>query len=71
MRLPYADVPLWQIGLSLTLLVFATMLIVWLSAQVFRVGLLMYGKRLGPATLWAALRQGMDIVPEYSEERVR
>lgn len=61
MRLPLADVPLWQIGLSLLLLALTTLLIVWTAAQVFRIGLLVYGKRLGLRTLWTALRQGLDI----------
>jgi ABC-2 type transport system permease protein len=68
MRLPFADVPPWQVGLSLLLLTFTTILIVWVAAQVFRVGLLMYGKRLGLKTLWTALRQGLDTVPENAEE---
>ncbi len=63
MRLPLADVPLWQIGLSLLLLVAAVGLVIWLAAQVFRVGLLMYGKRLGPRELITAIREGIDIVP--------
>lgn len=70
MRLPFADVPLWQIGLSLLLLVLTTLLIVWIAAQVFRIGLLMYGKRLGLRPLWTALRQGLDIVPANKEERI-
>jgi ABC-2 type transport system permease protein len=70
MRLPFADVPLWQIVLSLFLLVLTTLLIVWIAAQVFRIGLLMYGKRLGLRPLWTALRQGLDIVPASGEERV-
>ena len=69
MRLPFADVPLWQISLSLLLLVLTTLLIVWIAAQVFRIGLLMYGKRLGLRPLWTALRQGLDIVPEHGQER--
>jgi ABC-2 type transport system permease protein len=64
MRLPFASVPLWQLAVSLFSLVFATILTIWIAAQVFRVGLLMYGKRLGLRPLWMALRQGLDAVPE-------
>lgn len=71
MRLPFADVPLWQIGLSLLSLALTTLLIVWLAAQIFRVGLLMYGKRLGLRSLWAALRQGLDVVPAEAREGAR
>jgi ABC-2 type transport system permease protein len=67
MRLPFASVPLWQLATSLLLLVLATILIVWIAAQVFRVGLLMYGKRLGLRPLWMALRQGLDVIPETSQ----
>jgi ABC-2 type transport system permease protein len=68
MRLPFADVPPWQVVFSLLLLALTALLIVWVAAQVFRIGLLMYGKRLGPRMLWAALRQGLDIVPADEKE---
>ena len=67
MRLPFASVPLWQLAASLLFLVLATTLIVWIAAQMFRVGLLTYGKRLWLRSLWVALRQGLDIVPEGSQ----
>lgn len=44
MRLPF-DVPLWQIFLSLVLLYGTSALVVWLSAKIYRVGILMYGKK--------------------------
>ncbi len=37
--------PLWQIFLSLAIILATTSLIIWLSARVYRVGILMYGKR--------------------------
>jgi len=37
-------VPLWQVGLSLALLAGSGLLALRISARVFRVGLLMYGK---------------------------
>ncbi|MGL5620355.1 MAG: ABC transporter permease, partial [Tannerellaceae bacterium] len=43
-RLPF-DVPLWQIGLSLTLLFATFILMVKLSGKIYRVGILMYGKK--------------------------
>ena len=43
-RLPF-DVPMWQIVLSLALLYGTALLIVWLSAKIYRVGILMYGKK--------------------------
>jgi len=37
--------PLWQVLLSLAIVLLTTSGIVWLSARVYRVGILMYGKR--------------------------
>ena len=49
MRLPggigEAGVPLWQLLLSLVLLVVTFIGIVWLAAKIYRVGILMYGKK--------------------------
>ncbi|MEP7028427.1 MAG: ABC transporter permease [Candidatus Eisenbacteria bacterium] len=44
MRLPSGGVPAWQLALSMSLLLACTMLMVRLSARVFRTGLLLYGK---------------------------
>jgi ABC-2 type transport system permease protein len=45
-RLAY-DPPLWQIGISILLLFVATYGIVLFSAKIYRVGILMYGKKAG------------------------
>ncbi|MEM8847135.1 MAG: ABC transporter permease [Bacteroidota bacterium] len=49
MRLPggigEGGVPLWQLLLSIALLVGAFLGIVWLASKIYRVGILMYGKR--------------------------
>jgi ABC-2 type transport system permease protein len=58
MRLPMAAVPLWQILLSMALLVLATVLAVWVSARVFRLGMLMYGKRLRLRDMLGVFRRG-------------
>jgi len=44
MRIPFG-VPLWQQGLSLLLLVGTFMFTVWFAAKIYRVGILMYGKK--------------------------
>ncbi|MDO4727448.1 MAG: ABC transporter permease [Bacteroidota bacterium] len=44
MRIPFG-VPLWQILLSLVLLFLTFFLIVWVAAKIYRVGILMYGKK--------------------------
>lgn len=43
-RLPF-DPPTWQIALSSIVMILTTYALVWCSAKVFRVGLLMYGKK--------------------------
>ena len=43
-RIPY-EIPFWQILLSLTLLFSSAVFFVWLSAKIYRVGILMYGKK--------------------------
>ena len=43
-RIPY-EIPFWQILLSLVLLFSSAILFVWVSAKIYRVGILMYGKK--------------------------
>ena len=43
-RIPY-EIPFWQILLSLALLFSSAIFFVWLSAKIYRVGILMYGKK--------------------------
>jgi ABC-2 type transport system permease protein len=44
MRIPFG-VPLWQQGLSFLLLVTTFMFTVWFAAKIYKVGILMYGKK--------------------------
>ena len=43
-RIPY-EIPFWQILLSLILLYASAVALVWISAKIYRVGILMYGKK--------------------------
>ncbi len=43
-RLPY-DVPFWQLALSIFLLFATAALLVWVSARIYRTGILLYGKK--------------------------
>jgi ABC-2 type transport system permease protein len=45
LRISLQTPPVWQIALSFTLLVLTTIVMIWLSAKIYRVGILMYGKR--------------------------
>ena len=43
-RLPF-DPPWWQVALSLALLVATCVALIWLSGRIYRVGILLYGKK--------------------------
>ncbi len=43
-RLPF-NPPLWQVGLSMALMVIGFICTVWIAARIYRVGILMYGKK--------------------------
>ena len=45
-RIPF-DPPAWQIILSIVLLIGTALGLVWLSGRIYRVGILMYGKKVG------------------------
>jgi len=44
-RIAATDVPLWQIGLSVILTTGTFFLLLWIAAKIYRVGILMYGKK--------------------------
>lgn len=60
MRLPSGigagGVPVWQLVLSIALLVITFVGIVWLAAKIYRVGILMYGKKPTYKELWKWLK---------------
>jgi ABC-2 type transport system permease protein len=56
-RLGFGQVPIGQIVISLAMLIGGIVLSVWAGAKVFRVGLLMYGKRPSLKDLAQAFRQ--------------
>ncbi|MDJ0767042.1 MAG: ABC transporter permease [Myxococcota bacterium] len=47
-----SDVPIFQIVLSLTLLVVTLMIVTWIAGRIYRVGILAYGKRPKLRELW-------------------
>lgn len=51
-RLPFGGVPLWQLLASLVLLYLTFFAIVHFSAKIYRVGILMYGKKITWKELW-------------------
>jgi ABC-2 type transport system permease protein len=56
-RLGVSQVPVSQISISLALLVLGIVFSLWAGAKVFRMGLLMYGKRPNLKDLVRAFRQ--------------
>ncbi len=56
MRLPLADVPLVDIIGSTLVLVISIPIVLWAGAKIFRLGLLMYGKRPALGEIWRTLR---------------
>jgi ABC-2 type transport system permease protein len=45
LRMSAMAVPWWQLALSLILMIAATYVALWLASRIYRVGILMYGKR--------------------------
>ena len=56
MRIAVVNPPLWQILLSMAIMVATILGCVWISARIYRVGILMYGKRPSIAELGRWLR---------------
>jgi ABC-2 type transport system permease protein len=56
LRISLQTPPLWQIALSLALLFITTIGTIWASAKIYRVGILMYGKRPSIVEMFRWLR---------------
>jgi ABC-2 type transport system permease protein len=54
-RIPFG-VPVWELALSMTLLIAGFIFTTWLAAKIYRTGILMYGKKVTYAELWKWLR---------------
>lgn len=54
-RIPFG-VPAWQIALSMALLIASTLLMIFLAAKIYRVGILMYGNKASAKELWKWIR---------------
>ena len=55
MRVPFG-VPVWELTLSIGLLITGFIFTTWLAAKIYRVGILMYGKKVNYKELWKWLR---------------
>ncbi|MCC3158774.1 ABC transporter permease [Hymenobacter sp. 15J16-1T3B] len=54
MRLPFGGVPTWQLLLSMALLIAGFVGAIWIAGRIYRVGILMYGKKVtyGELSKW-------------------
>ena len=44
-RLGVTNVPWWEVTLSIVLMLAMTFFLIWIAARIYRVGILMYGKK--------------------------
>lgn len=51
-RVTMGGVPAWEIALSMALLIGGIVFMVWLAARIYRVGILMYGKKPSWKEIW-------------------
>jgi ABC-2 type transport system permease protein len=56
-RMTLSDVPTWQLGASLAIVLVTLAVAVWFVARIFRAAMLMYGQTLGPKQIMRALRE--------------
>lgn len=54
-RIPYG-VPAWQLALSISLLLLATIFMIFVAGKIYRVGILMYGNKATLKELWKWIR---------------
>ncbi|MFW5752152.1 MAG: ABC transporter permease, partial [bacterium] len=54
-RIPFG-VPLWEVALSMALLIITFIGTTWLAGKIYRVGILMYGKKASYKELWKWLK---------------
>ena len=54
-RLPF-DVPMWELALSMGLMVVTFLTFVWMAAKIYRTGILMYGKKASYQEIWKWLK---------------
>jgi len=55
MRIPFG-VPWWELAISVGILVFTNFGVIWLAAKIYRVGILMYGKKASYKELFKWLK---------------
>ncbi|MCK4346179.1 MAG: ABC transporter permease, partial [Bacteroidales bacterium] len=54
-RIPFG-VPLWELGLSMILLILTFIGTTWMAAKIYRTGILLYGKKPSYKEIWKWIR---------------
>ncbi len=69
LRTSMGQPPGWQVALSIVLLIASTLLIAWVAGRVYRVGILMYGKKptIPEIVRWVRYRPGQAPQPATRE----
>ena len=65
LRTAIAEPPPWQVGLSIVILILSTMGMAWFAGRIYRVGILMYGKKptIPEILRWVRYRPGKALQP--------
>ena len=56
-RVAGGGIPAWQVALSFVLMILATFAIAWVAGRIYKVGILMAGKRPTLPELWRWVRE--------------
>jgi ABC-2 type transport system permease protein len=56
-RVVSGGIPVWQIGLSFLLMLFTVLAIAWIAGRIYKVGILMAGKRPTLPELWRWVKE--------------
>jgi ABC-2 type transport system permease protein len=57
MKASVGALPIWQLALSIIIMIVSIIVTIWLASRIFRTFLLMYGKRPSISEIWRNLRQ--------------
>ncbi len=56
-RMAVLQIPFWQLGGTILLMILTFLVLIWMSARIYRTGILMYGKKASFRELWKWLRE--------------
>lgn len=56
-RMAVLQIPFWQLGGTILLMILTFVVLIWMSARIYRTGILMYGKKASFRELWKWLRE--------------